>query len=177
MEEHGFLVSLGWTFGGVFTLLTALCVYRFLRIRDQAALGRKRVAAAVSSLEGRDGEIRASWEALEEIKGQLNGDISRASQIASSIPAVALVGTVAGFYYALRNTGQMDLAATDPLMILQALMANGVSTALATTLAGQVLNVALGQLYAFGLAGPVEEVSVLLDEALALLRARMTVRP
>ena len=184
MAEGNFLGALGWTFGSVFVFLTAYCAHVYMNIRT-----RTKVIIGSKSAETPDGQgvcdraadalgedlqtVRQEWTVTRQQKERLQADLSRASLTVSALPAVALVGTVMGFYLALRNTGSMDLASTDPMTILQALMNNGVSTALATTLAGQVLNVALSQIYSLVLTGPVETAEAMLKEALDLLRDRL----
>lgn len=169
-----FLDSLGVGFAAAFLLLTAMGVFQYLRVRDLAEIGRDD-AMAVRRV--RDpGDAARWWSDLGVHKSHLRAAATRANLITASIPTLALLGTVVGFFFALLQTGQLDLGA-DPQATLMALMDGGVSTALATTVAGQGIYFLLGQVWAIAVAGPFEEASTLLDESLALMRDRMNAAP
>lgn len=89
----------------------------------------------------------------------------------SSIPSVALLGTTTGMYLALTSVGAAGLGGGDSLAMLQSLMDNGVSTALATTVAGQALYILLGLVWSHLLASPCAAARTHGDEALAQLRS------
>ncbi len=92
---------------------------------------------------------------------------------ASSIPTLALLGTCLGFFVAIGRVASAELGSGDPLALLDSLMDGGVATALATTVVGQALYLALGQAWSLWVASSYERAKVELDEAIALLRPRI----
>jgi len=170
MEALSFLGSLGAGFATGFVMLTGLAVYQYLRVRDLAAAGRAEALLAVS---GTDVTLERQWCELSTLKSGLDASASRANLITASIPTLALLGTCVGFFFAILQTGQLDLG-SDPQETLMALMDGGVATALATTVCGQGIYFLLGQAWAALVAGPYEEAHTLLTEALGLVRARLS---
>jgi len=169
-----FLDSMGPAFGLGFTALTGLCLFQFLQVRELAREGR---AAAMEAADARGPEAaRGAWERLARLRSRLAASASRANVCAGSVPTLALLGTCLGFFYAILETGNLELGG-DPMALLSALMDAGVSTALATTVCGQGIYFLLGQLWAAFVAGPFQEATTLLDEGLALTRDRLSVTP
>lgn len=183
-DPISFLSSLGLTFGLGFIGLTALSGYQMLQARQLAADSLEVVTRAMAqpampphslhSLSARAARDHATWQRLAALRGELGSAIARTQLTMNSIPSLALLGTVTGFFYAIASAGRLDLSSADPLAILQALMDGGIATALATTVLGQGLYLVLGQVWSFGVAGPVEDADSQLGEALELVRARMS---
>jgi hypothetical protein len=164
-----FLDSVGAGFGAGFLGLTGLALFQFLHVRDLATAARQASLAAVEG--GADPTRR--WRELAGLKSELEAASSRAALTTSSVPTLALLGTCLGFFYAILTVSGMDLASSDPLAILSALMDGGIATALATTVAGQGVYFLMGQIWSLFIAGPRAEAATLLDEGLALLRQRL----
>lgn len=171
----GFLVGMGMAFNVGFVLLTASATWQFVRVRDLARHGSDAVDAAAFEVLDAPQKARTleAWKGLGHLKGELNAAVTRANLTTACIPTLALFGTVLGFYYAIVTTGSLELASSDPLVILKALMNGGVSTALATTVCGQAIYMVLGQAWAFWVAGPVEGALARIDEGLSLVRERL----
>lgn len=173
-----FLSSIGPGFGLVFVMLAGGTIYLQLLARDQAHCALQAVDDATQAVLPPMGtavgpglpDAADVWAGLAAQRASLQATVQRAQLVCGSIPTLALLGTCVGFFFAIAGVGQMDLAGTDPLALLGALMDGGIGTALATTVCGQGLYFILGQSWAVGVAGPVAHAHVRLAEGLVLTR-------
>ncbi|MEL6188026.1 MAG: hypothetical protein AAFU79_25670 [Myxococcota bacterium] len=166
-----FLSGLGILFSVGFVVLTATWAYLVLRLRERA---HEAEAEALSSwgryspdpASGGPEPERAEWSRLAELRAGLGADLERAGIVSGSVPVLALLGTVLGFFFALGSTSQAGLGTADPTAILELMLDSGMATALATTVAGQALYLLMGLAHAAFVSGPVERADVLLAERL-----------
>ena len=129
----GFLTGMGMAFNIGFVGLTATAIWQYVRIRELAEEGADTVERVCLEVLTHPAAPRTMevWKGLGRMKGDLCAAASRANLTTACIPTLALFGTVLGFYYAIVTTGGLELATSDPLAILRALMDGGVKTALA----------------------------------------------
>lgn len=171
MNDHPtwvFLSGLGVVFSLGFLGLTVAWAYLVLRVRERAE------HALRTSHQHTNGPSASSWNALVGLRAALVTDAERAALVAGSVPVLALIGTVLGFFFALGQTSQVGLGSSDPLAILKVMLNSGMDTALATTVAGQALYFLMTLAYGAFVTGPLERADVLLQESIAMLRLRMT---
>lgn len=164
-----FLAGLGPAFILLFTGLTGATLYQIAAAREHARGATDEAERILSGLGELPDPLLERLSAMEAA-----GDRARLSL--SSVPTTALLGTCAGFYNALVALGAAELG-SDSLALLELLMDSGVSSALATTVAGQALYFLLGQVWSMALTTPVSEATVLGAEALARLRAETPTPP
>lgn len=153
-----FLSGLGVLFTSGFMALTATWAYLALRLRERAE--EARVSVLTDALEP------DRWTRWVELRGALAADLERSAVVSGSVPVLALLGTVMGFFFALAQTGRVGLGSSDPTAILSVMLDSGLDTALATTVAGQGLYLLMGLSHAAFVTGPVERADILLRETL-----------
>lgn len=163
-DMRAFLNGLG-VYAPAFVILTGATLWQMLEARTAASRLQE---AAQQTLE--QPRASAGRAALLGALGDLDATTDRASLLLQSGPTLALLGTCMGFYWALQRLAGADLGG-DPLELLVVLMQSGVGTALATTVIGQALYLALGELWALVLAGRSARARVAAAEALAILRS------
>lgn len=158
-----FLAGLGPLYILTFVGLTAATLHQLAVARGHANHALDRASEILEGYELRAEPLLAQLAAMSAAS-------DRGRLALSSIPSVALLGTTTGMYLALTSVGASGLGGGDSLALLQSLMDNGVSTALATTVAGQALYILLGQVWSYLLASPSAAARTHGDEALAQLR-------
>lgn len=159
-----FLSGLGVLFSSGFVVLTATWAYLALRLRERAQETQQAVLTDAGEPDG--------WARWVEMRGALAADLERSALVSGSVPVLALLGTVLGFFFALGRTGKVGLGSADPTAILSVMLDSGLDTALATTVAGQGLYLLMALAQAAFVTGPVERADVLLKETLERERAR-----
>lgn len=161
--------GLGLAFSAGFVALTIAWTYLVLRLRDQAA------AAVVTARELAMAGFNDSgdWLELVGVKSELEAATEKTQLVAGAIPVLALLGTVIGFFFAIAATGNAELG-HDPTKLLRMMLDSGVSTALATTVVGQGLYLAIVIAYGAGALRVVHRAKAMVDETLALIRAKLS---
>ena len=101
--------------------LTGLCIYPFQRVRQLASDAVTQLDAEPSAdawLSAPITQSHAHWQELGVLRSTLYASVSRAQLTLSSLPNLALLGTVLGFFYAIGHAGALDLSSQDPPVVL-----------------------------------------------------------